>query len=348
MRVYGFTKTGSHMIFLDRKQQKHVDALHTYFKNKENITLLGYNADGTQLVMYVQAPNNAGEYYIYDFATSSVDRLFRRKPTLDDRLASNTDILTIAARDGTPLTAYHTYPTGKSSGAPMLIWPHGGPENRDVYNYNRQIQYFVSRGYQVLQVNFRGSSGYGKDFAEAGYGQWGGVMQDDLTDAVKHVYSKGIATADKTCIVGYSYGGYAALYGGAATPELYKCIVSGGGVSDIVADLKRSKVEYGSKSATFEYWEKSMGDLSEDKDKLEAVSPVTLADKFTAPVLLVHGEFDGIVHVSQSEDMESALKKAKKTVSFVELEDAGHGGWTVETSIEYLETVEAFLRQHLK
>lgn len=333
----------------DEKQQKHIKALNAYFENKENVQIIGYNAGGTQLIMYVSAPNNAGEYYLYDFKARSVERLFRRNTNMPDRLPSKTEILSVPARDGQLITAYHTVSTSRPiANQPLIVMPHGGPEERDNYDYSDWVQYFASRGYQILQVNFRGSSGYGRAFAEAGYGEWGGLMQDDLTDAVKYVHAKGQSSPSSTCIVGYSYGGYAALYGGASTPELYKCIVSGGGLSDIVKDLKRTKVDNGGDSYTFEYWEKSMGSLKTDKDKMDAVSPVRLADQFQAPVLLIHGEYDGIVKIAQSEDMEAALKKAGKSVVFVGLEKAGHNGWSVETEIEFLETVEAFLAKHLK
>lgn len=334
---------------LDETQQKHIDGLNKYFKNSENVRMLGYTQDKSKLLIYVTAPNNAGEYYLYDMKAMRVERLFRRNSNLADRLSTKTDILKIPTRDGQSITAYHSYASGKSiSQQPLLVMPHGGPERRDDYDFSEWPQYFASRGYQVLQVNFRGSSGYGRKFAQAGYGEWGGVMQNDLTDAVKHLQTSGKATPNSTCIVGYSYGGYAALYGGASTPELYRCIVSGGGVSDILADLKRTKVDAGADSYLFEYWEKSMGSLKTDKDKLKAVSPKNLADAFKAPVLLIHGEYDSVVNRTQSEDMAKALKRAGKQVEYIELKDEGHSNWEVETHILYLESIEAFLQKHLR
>lgn len=333
---------------LDNTQQKHIDGLNKYFKNLENVRMLGYTQDKSKLLIYVTAPNNAGEYYLYDMKMARVERLFRRNTNLPDRLATKTDILKVPMRDGTQITAYHSYASDKSMNEQALVvMPHGGPERRDDYDFSEWAQYFASRGYQVLQVNFRGSSGYGRDFAQAGYGEWGGLMQNDVTDSVRYLHAKGTASPSNTCIVGYSYGGYVALYGGATTPELYACIVSGGGVSDIVADLKRTKVDAGADSYSFEYWEKSMGNLKTDKDKLRAVSPKNLADAFQAPVLLLHGEYDSNVNRTQSEDMAKALKRAGKPVTYVELKDEGHSNWRVETDIIYLETIETFLQQHL-
>lgn len=332
----------------DTKRQKHLAGLNTYFENKENVVPVGYNTAGTKLILFVSAPNNPGEYYLYNFKTRQVERLLTNLPNLGDRLETETEIIPITTRDGKTITAYHTRPTHpKTSDTPLIVMPHGGPEARDVYDYATWPQYFASRGYQVLQVNFRGSAGYGRAFAEAGYRQWGGRMQDDISDAVKHLYNTNIAKPDNTCIVGYSYGGYAAMMGAALTPDLYKCIVSGGAPSDLVDFLKRKKVDFGDDSAVYEYWEETLGELKADKDTITAVSPISLVNKFQDPVFLIHGEYDGIVHVSQSENMESALKKAGKTVEYFELEDAGHGGWSVETEILYLETIERFLAKHL-
>jgi dipeptidyl aminopeptidase/acylaminoacyl peptidase len=196
-------------------------------------------------------------------------------------------------------------------------------------------------------MNFRGSSGYGKAFAEAGYREWGGLMQDDISDTVKYFHDRGLASADKTCIVGYSYGGYAALYGGASTPELYKCVVSGGGVSDLKLSLKNTKRDYGKDSETYEYWLKSQGDPQIDAQMLAQKSPVNMAEDFQAPVLLIHGERDGNVHVEQSESMEEVLKEAGKAVTFIELEDEGHSGWSLENEMIYYESIEAFLQEHI-
>ncbi len=334
--------------FENPKLQQYYNGLNKYFGNKENVALLGFNADGSKAVVYVTSPNNPGEYHVYNMKSQQVMRLFGRRDHMDERLASSADILQIPTRDGKTVTAYHIYPTGKKSAkTPLLVMPHGGPERRDYYDYDTTVQYFVTRGYQVLQVNFRGSSGFGRAFAEAGYGEWGGVMQDDVIDAVKYLYNKSLASADNTCIVGYSYGGYVALYAGANTPEMFKCIVSGGGVTDILADLKQTKLVFGKESETYEYWLDSMGDPKLDKEKLKAASPVNMAAKFTAPVLLVHGEKDGIVKISQSVKMRKALKKAGKEVEFFRLEDARHAKWRLEQKILYHETIEKFLDKHL-
>ncbi len=334
--------------FNNTKLQKHYKGLNTYFGNQENVKLFGFDAKRTKAVIHVTSPQNPGEYYVYDIENKNVTRIFGSYSHLDERLATETEVLHIPVRDGTNITAYYTYPKAKKfAKAPLLVMPHGGPERRDYYDYDRTVQYFATHGYQILQVNFRGSSGFGRKFAEAGYGEWGGKMQNDVTDSVKYLYNQNLASADNACIVGYSYGGYVALYAGAMTPELFKCVVSGGGVSDILADLKQTRKYYGKNSESYEYWLKSMGNPKTEKDKLSANSPVNFATNFKTPVLLIHGEHDGIVDISQSLKMQKELIKVGADVEFLKLKNVGHSGWDLENKILYLETVEDFVSRHL-
>jgi len=332
----------------DKLQQKHYDAIRKYFKNKANVSIIGYTENGDRAVVFVSSPGNIGTYYIYHYEDAYLQEIFQKEPTLSAQLNSDADILKLPMRDGTSITGYHFYPKGhKRSSLPLIIMPHGGPEIRDTFSYDVWTQYFVAHGYQVLKMNFRGSSGYGRTFAERGYGEWGGLMQDDVTDSVKYFHDNGLATPDKTCIIGYSYGGYAALQGGVATPELYACVVSGGGLSDLILSMKNEKKDHGKKSEAYEYWAKSKGDPKTEKDKLYAASPANFADQMQAPVLLIHGEYDGNVDIKQSKRMEKALKNAGKEVEFLMLEDEGHSNWSLENDVLYLETIKAFLDKHI-
>ncbi len=335
--------------FVNKKSQAHYNALNGFFGNETNVNLLGFNKAGNKAIIYVNAPDIPGEYYVYNLTTTNIDPIMQRKPELGPAKFGKAEVLTIQTRDGETITAYLTHPSsGKDSSAPLLVMPHGGPERRDYFVYDPQVQFFAARGYRILQINFRGSSGYGRAFAEAGYGEWGGVMQNDITDAVRFLHDNDVATPDQTCIVGYSYGGYAALYGGATTPELYKCIVSGAGRSDLVSKLSTIRRDYGADSETYEYWLKSVGDPKTDREKLASRSPVNLANQFQRPVLLVHGEDDGIVGVEQSRRMKRALEKSGADVEYVELKYEGHGGWSLENEIFYLNLLEGFLQKHLQ
>jgi dipeptidyl aminopeptidase/acylaminoacyl peptidase len=185
-------------------------------------------------------------------------------------------------------------------------------------------QYFANRGYLVLQPNFRGSDGYGKNFQEAGYGEWGGKMQDDVTDGVLTLIQSGTVDPQRICIVGGSYGGYAALAGGAYTPGLYKCVVAIAPVSDLPLMIK-DEAEFLQKNHwILAYLKEAIGDIQRDRSRLEAISPVNAADQFLAPVLLIHGDDDTVVPFEQSEVMAKALKDNGKSVTFVKLKSEDH------------------------
>ena len=338
-----------HHEFINRTFQAHYNALNRFFDNETNINVLGFTRGGENAIIYIEAPNIPGEYYVYNLASTNINPIMQRKPALGPMRFGKGEVLTVPTRDGSQISAYLTHPTsGPDSNAPLLVMPHGGPEARDYFIYNPQIQYFATRGYRILQVNFRGSSGYGRAFAEAGYGEWGGVMQDDVTDAVKFMQNSSLASPDKTCVVGFSYGGYVALYGAASTPELYKCIVSGAGVSDLIADMNTTRNDHGRDSEVYEYWLKSIGDPKLDREKLQARSPINLVDRIQAPVLLVHGNQDSIVNVSQSRKMNAAMKRAGADVEYVEIKYEDHNGWSLENEILYLELLEEFLQKHLQ
>lgn len=329
----------------DKRLQKHYDALNKYFDSEYNVRLLGFNSAGTKAVAYVWGHDYPGSYYIYDFEARNIDKLISTEPELESKLSSDGRIINIPMRDGKSITAYHYYPKGKQAGAPLIVMPHGGPHSRDKFTFDYNAQYLVARGYQVVQMNFRGSSGYGRAFEEAGFGEWGGLMQDDITDTTKYFHSSGLATPDKTCIFGYSFGGYAALFGGATTPELYKCIVAGGAPSDLIRMMKDDKGNFNEEA--YDHMKDTIGDPKTEKDKIIARSPIHKADQFVAPVLLVHGEYDGRIDISHAKKMEKALNKAGKPVQLLELKNEGHGGWDLKNDILYLETVETFLRQHI-
>jgi dipeptidyl aminopeptidase/acylaminoacyl peptidase len=227
--------------------------------------------------------------------------------------------------------------------------PHGGPEARDSYNYNFFVQYLTWRGYAVFQPNFRGSEGSGRSFAAAGYRQWGRLMQDDITDGVQHLVNSGAVDGERMCIVGASYGGYAALAGAALTPDLYKCAVSIAGDSDLIELLNIERREEGRGSWAYAYWRRLIGDPSTDRDALIAVSPAHQAANVRIPVLLIHGEDDTVVAPEQSEIMRRALTRAGRPVQLITIEDAGHGWstWRREDRQRLLEETDRFLAAHI-
>ena len=335
--------------FVDSYFNDLLSKVKSFFPENTNVTLLRYSRSPGIVFLSASTPDNPTTYFLFDPENETMVPVIQSRTTVNNYQFGKADIFSIPVRDGTVIKAYLTHPSaGRSPDAPLIVMPHGGPEVRDYYSYNATIQFLASRGYQVLQVNFRGSSGYGRDFAEAGYGQWGGLMQDDLTDAVKFIHRQGFARADNTCIVGASYGGYAALMGAIKTPELYQCVVSVAGVSDLQATMRDDQQNFGYDSPVYEYLLESIGDPRKDRDKLKMTSPVNQADKITVPVLLVHGDRDRVVSVDQSQRMFQKLKSEKVNVELITYQYAGHSSWPLETELDYLARLERFLGTHLR
>jgi dipeptidyl aminopeptidase/acylaminoacyl peptidase len=232
-----------------------------------------------------------------------------------------------AARDGLDIPAYLTLPPGVTdpSGLPLVVLAHGGPASRDVAGFDWWAQALASRGYAVLQANFRGSTGYGRAFLEAGYGEWGRKMQTDLSDGVRWLAAEGIIDPARVCIVGASYGGYAAMAGLTLDSDVYRCGVSVAGVSDL-----RRMVNWEAEQArhknnqTVRYWNRFMGAARLNDRALDALSPAFLAASVDSPLLLIHGRDDTVVPIEQSRVMAEALRRAGKPVEFVELPGEDH------------------------
>lgn len=225
--------------------------------------------------------------------------------------------------------------------------PHGGPEGRDTLGFDWWSQALASRGYAVLQPNFRGSEGFGWDFIKAGFGEWGKKMQTDLSDGVRDLATQGIIDPKRVCIVGASYGGYAALAGATLDRGVYRCAVSVAGPSDLKKMLLSVREAHnGQMSAAQRYWLRFMGaDGIKDPD-LAAISPARLADKVDVPVLLIHGKDDTVVRYDQSQAMADALKKAGKPVTFVTLEGEDHWLSRGVTRLKMLTEAVAFVEKH--
>lgn len=254
------------------------------------------------------------------------------------------------SRDGVALWGYLTTPARGQGPFPTVIMPHGGPQSRDSYGFDFVVQFLVSRGYAVFQPNFRGSEGSGRSFARAGYRQWGGVMQNDVTDGVQHLITTGVANRDRICIAGLSYGGYAALAGAALTPDLYKCAISIAGLSDLPELIDSERSDAGRRSALYAFVRETVGDPDENREQLVAASPRRHVENIRIPILLIHGEKDDVALTSQSQRMRDALQRAGKDVRYVEIEGNVYhpwDGWTTEHARRLLEEMDAFLGRHI-
>ena len=316
-----------------------------------SLHLASFTADRSKL-MYRIFDSEVGDAWIVQFREQNKIKLLTPNYLdLTPEMISNVYSITYEARDGTIIPAILTIPSGQeldgNSNRPLVVLPHGGPLAHDTMDFDWLPQFIASRGYVVLQPNFRGSTGYGLDFQKLGEGEWGLKMQDDLTDGVKKMVEYDIAGATEVCIIGASYGGYAALAGGAFTPDLYKCVIAIAPVSDLPRMLSDTKQDYGSDHWVISYWEKLIGDGDGSRERLKKVSPINFVKDFKAPVLLLHGNDDTVVPYVQSRVMARALKKANKDVSLVKLKGEDHWLSTVEMRLQTLREIENFLDKHM-
>jgi len=334
--------------YTDKAEAQAREALGALFPADHDLVVLDRSDDGARWLVSASAPNEPGRYVLFDRKSGKAEPVAGRFPRTPGETLGHMQRFEWTSRDGEGLSGYLTEPVGVAAGQkpPLVVLPHGGPEARDYLEYDRWAAFLSSRGYAVFQPNFRGSSGFGKAFAEAGYKQWGGRMQEDVADGVKAVLASGKVDPARVCVVGASFGGYAALYAGATDPT-YRCVVSIAGDADLIRTLEWEHDVFHDAVQRVEYWDKTIGDLKADRAKLEAASPIRMVDRFRAPVLLIHGDGDPIVSVDQSRKMKDALKRAGKSVRYVELPDVGHTGWTRETEGRILGEVERFLGENL-
>lgn len=346
--------------FLDENTQAHMDGLQQYFGPKAVITAYESDISEQKWLLSVVIPTEGTTYVLYDKATQSPIELGNPNGAIRGKGLADMEIINYTGRDGMELVGYLSRPAGAQPGdkPPLIVMPHGGPEARDEYGWDIITQSLASAGYQVFQPQFRGSSGYGLDFADAGRRQWGKAMQYDVDDGFDHLVAEGYADADRACLMGFSYGGYAAFAGATLTPTKYQCYLAGAGVSDLPRMLRWVRDDLGvidlgqpipgSDSYAFRYWTKHIGDLIEDEEDMIAHSPARLADRIVRPMFIFHGEYDRTVPIEQSRIMMTAMDRAGKPYEWHEMEQTAHSyGNNVTRSVETLEKVLAFLDKHL-
>jgi dipeptidyl aminopeptidase/acylaminoacyl peptidase len=334
--------------FAEPALEAHFKALNAYFKDRCDVAIYETDLSHTRLIVKVTGPQYPGSFYVYHRASGHLEEVGVTLPKLSPERLAPMEPLTIAARDGARFGAYLTRPIGDARGPlPMVVMPHGGPEERDRLSFDPWVQAFAARGWLVLQPNFRGSGGFGKVFADAGRKHWGDRMQEDVEDAVAQVVASGRADPGRLAICGGSYGGYAALMGAVRKPGLYKAVVSVAGDFDLIESLAFSRREDGGDSPAYAYWLASMGDPKIDQAALIQASPSRRVQEIAAPVLLMHGSRDTICDPKQSKVMAKALKDAGKTCEYVELKGEGHRGWQDETWRTVINRSGDFIARHL-
>lgn len=301
--------------------------------------------DGNRLLILGTAPDDPGVYFMLDRKAREMAIVAARMQTLPPEMLAVTRAVRYKARDGKDIPAFLTLPKGREAkGLPLIILPHGGPYGvRDKLDYDPEVQLLANRGYAVLQPNYRGSGGYGTEYGDAGIGQIGRAMQDDLDDGMDWLAGEGIVDKARVCVVGASYGGYAALWAAIRNPERYRCAASFAGVADWDAMLKYDR-RYLTKTASKSWQARVTGESDFD---LAAVSPTQQAARLTRPILIAHGEDDSNVPISQSKKLVAALKKAGKSdYEYVAYKDEGHGFSDPANQKDWFDRLDAFLAKH--
>jgi len=313
------------------------------FPGKVN-RILNYSRDHNVVMVWTGSADDPGTYYVFDRKAKRMNAFAAPYDALIDRKLGSTAPITYKARDGLDIPGYLTLPPGRpAKGLPLVLMPHGGPFARAHYDFDPTVQMLATRGYAVLQPNFRGSTGFGRDFVEKGYGQWGTAMQDDLDDGVAWLAAQGIVDPKRVCIVGGSYGGYAALWGAIRNGDRYRCAVSFAGVADIRAMLKYDGGQF-FESRYSKQWRKRVE--GEEKRDLASVSPLQQQQGLAIPVLVAHGEMDTNVPVSQSKQLVAALRARGAAVQAAFYPREGHGFSYTADRLDYLRRVATFLEVH--
>jgi dienelactone hydrolase len=302
--------------------------------------IVSLTTDQGRALVLCESSSSPPVYFLLDRKAGQMHPVIDNFARIDSAALAPVVAVNYRARDGLNIPAYLTLPLGKAKALPLVVLPHGGPFERDDWSYDPLVQFIASQGYAVLQPEYRGSTGYGKSFVENGYGQWGHKMQDDLDDGVDWLARSGKVDPKRVCIMGGSYGGYAALWGAIRNPERYRCAISFAGVSDLRAQIRDNRKSF-SATRYFKAWRTRIA--GEGKVDLSTVSPITYAAELKVPVLIAHGEQDTTVAPAQSHAMVNALTKAHANVTSVFYKDGDHSWGNAVNFEDLLKRVKAFL-----
>ncbi len=342
-QVVTFLKDRSVYRVLDPSVAGHVAAIRALHHGDPAFT----DADDADRVWLAAFTNDAGpvSYYAYDTTTGAGSFLFEVRPELSDYELASMEPFSYAARDGLTVHGYLSFPSGADrTDLPTVLLVHGGPWARDAWGFDPQAQWLANRGYLCIQVNFRGSTGYGKAFLNAGDREWGARMQDDLSDAVAHAIGKGWSDPARIAIMGGSYGGYATLAGAAFTPDLYCCAVDIVGPSNLITLIESVPPYWAPMIAQFH---NRVGDPAKDREFLWSRSPLSVAERIRIPLLIAQGANDPRVKQAESEQIVAALQKAGIEHDYMLFPDEGHGFAKPENRLKFFAAADKFLSRYL-
>jgi len=333
-----------HYEFFDDQRRELQESLEQKLPGYQ-VAVANMSKDETKVLVRTYSDRSLGAYYFYDRESGDFKKLVDVSPWLDENELAPMKAVEYTARDGLVIPGYLTVPLGvEAKNLPVVINPHGGPWARDAWGFNPEVQFLANRGYAVFQMNFRGSTGYGKAFWQASFKEWGKAMQDDITDGVQWLIDQGIADPERIAIYGGSYGGYATLAGVTFTPELYACAVDYVGVSNIFTWLKGVPAYW---TPFLEMIYEMVGNPETDKELLEEVSPFFHVDKIQVPLLVAQGANDPRVPQAESDQIVEALRAREIDVEYMVKEDEGHGFSNEENRFDFYNAMEKFLGKHL-
>lgn len=343
-----FTSWKRERHFFDEKTEKIFAILEEELGGYE-IAITGANKAEDMYIIRTYSDRSLGSYYLFNTGDNKLEKIHDVSPWIDENEMAKVYPISYTARDGLVIPGYLTLPNGltpeTAKDLPVIVNPHGGPWARDNWGFNPEIQFLANRGYAILQMNFRGSTGYGRDFWEKSFKQWGLNMQDDITDGVYWLIQEGIADKDKIAIYGASYGGYATLQGVVVTPTLYAAAVDYVGVSNLFTFMQTIPP----------YWEpllqmmyEMVGNPETDKVQFEATSPALNADKIMTPLFVAQGANDPRVNIDESDQVVKALEERGIEVEYMVKDNEGHGFHNEENRFDFYRAMEKFLSGHLK
>lgn len=312
------------------------------------LSVSSQNKDEDMLIVRTYNDKTPGGYYLYDVKKDELTHIADIYPWLDENNMAEMNCVKYTTRDGLTIEGYLTLPKGytleTAKNLPVVVNPHGGPWARDSWGFNPEVQFLANKGYAVFQMNFRGSTGFGKKFWEISFKQWGKTMQDDITDGVEWLKKKGIADPSRIAIYGGSYGGYATLAGLTFTPDLYACGIDYVGVSNLFTFLNTIPPYW---KPMLDMMHEMVGDPVADKELLESASPVFHVDKIKAPLFVAQGANDPRVNKDESDQMVEALKKRGVETQYMVKDNEGHGFHNEENRFDFYRAMESFLSAHI-
>ncbi|RPI16189.1 MAG: S9 family peptidase [Ignavibacteriae bacterium] len=346
LTAIGFITWKRELVYLDDEAKSIYERIKKEINGNFEIIISDENKDEDKFLVRSYSDRSLGSYYFYNKNTDEVLKLADIGSWLKEKELAYTKPITYKSCDGLTIHGYLTLPNiSEHKNLPVVVNVHGGPWARDIWGYDPEVQFLANRGYAILQINFRGSTGYGKKFWEASFKKWGKEMQSDISDGVKWLIEQGIADQKRIAIYGGSYGGYATLAGLAFTPELYACGVDYVGVSNLFTFMKTIPP----------YWKpfldmmyEMVGNPDKDIELLKEASPVFHVDKIKAPLFIAQGRMDPRVNVNESDQMVEALKNRGIEVPYMVKDNEGHGFRNEENRFEFYEEMEKFLERHLK